>query len=114
MDQAAAAVEHGVQTPPGYRRIERWEERLVRSEASKLFTLGYGDYLLAQGEEFCYVPHNEFDESSDCLRLIAGRTFPIRQIQDNIYANYGLRGGAYYPTVPLHANCRHIITRVPK
>jgi len=110
---ASQQVEREVITPSDFKRVSRWAERLVRSEASKLFTLGYGDYLLSMGETHCFIPHTNLDESPECLRLIAGRIFSIAEIQNNIYANYDLRSPVF-PTVPLHANCRHIIMKVPK
>ncbi len=99
-------------TPPiTYKRVSRWQERAVRSEISKIFTLGFGDYLLSIGETECCIPHTKFDESLECKRVISGQKFPIKTIQDNIYENYGLRFPSH-PTVPLHANCRHIITKI--
>ncbi len=98
--------------PTTYKQSKGWQLRLLKSEMNKVFTLGYGDYLLSLGEIECYVPHNNFEQSDDCLRLIAGRKHKIRDIQDNIYKNYKIRPPVY-PTVPLHANCQHIITRVP-
>lgn len=102
-----------INPPLTYRQINGWQQRALRTEISKVFTLGYGDYLLSIGETECYVPHNEFEQSQDCLRLIAGKKHKIRDIQDNIYKNYNLRIKAF-PTVPLHANCQHIITKVPE
>ena len=99
--------------PPAYKRKSRWQERAIRSEVSKIFTLGYGDYLLSIGETECFVPHTNLEKHDECLRLIAGKTIPIKAIHDNIYKNYG-RQTAMYPTVPLHANCQHIITKCPK
>jgi len=113
LDGAVQRVELEVVTPPEFKRISRWAERLARSEVSKLFTLGYGDYLMSIGDTQCFVPHTNLDESPECLRLIVGRTFSISEIQSNIYANYGLKEPVS-PTVPLHANCRHIIARVSK
>jgi hypothetical protein len=85
---------------------------MLKGEISKIYTLGYGDYLLSIGETECYVPHNNYDQSDECLRLVAGKKHLIKDIQANIYRNYGLRT-AVYPTVPLHADCQHIITKVP-
>jgi len=110
MDEAIDRVGTKITPPAGYKLVKDWDERLFRSEASKLFTLGYGDYLLSIGETECYIPHTGFDVSNDCATLIADRKFPIKMIQDNVYANYGKT--VTYPTVPLHANCRHIITKV--
>ena len=98
-------------TPPiTYKKINLWEESLVRSEVSKLFTLGYGDYLLSLGETDCFIPHTPEENNDECNRLIAGKRFPIKTIQDNIYKNYFLEVNIF-PTVPLHANCQHIITK---
>jgi hypothetical protein len=102
-----------IRPPEDYKRIKGWNERLLRTEASKIFTLGYGDYLLSIGETECYIPHDGFRESKDCAELIAGRRFLIRDIQNNIYANYDLTE-PIYPTVPLRSYCRHIITKIPK
>jgi hypothetical protein len=110
-EQACHRTEQEIVTPPDYRKIRRWGERLVRTEMSKIFTLGYGDYLLSIGERECFIPHTKLDESEECLRVIAGRRFSIELIQMNIYKNYGLRP-PIHPTVPLHANCRHIITKI--
>jgi hypothetical protein len=111
LDETIIRTAQEIVPPPTYKRIKRWDERLVRTEASKIFTLGYGDYLLSLGETECYIPHTKFDESKECLRLIAGRKFSIKAIQDNIYKNYNLKT-PIYPTVPLHANCRHTITKL--
>lgn len=113
LNQAVQRTAQEIAPPSTYKRVARWEERLVRTETSKIFTLGYGDYLISLGETECYIPHTEFDESKECLMVIAGKKFPIELIQDNIYKNYNLRTPVY-PTVPLHANCRHIITRISK
>ena len=110
-EQAIRRTTQEIVPPATYKRTKRWDERLVRTEASKIFTLGYGDYLLSLGETECYIPHTEFDESKDCLRVIAGGKFPIKLIQDNIYKNYDLKK-PIHPTVPLHANCRYIITKI--
>lgn len=113
LDQAVMRV-HGEIVPPfGYKRVGRWQERLVRSEISKIFTLGYGDYLLSIGETDCFIPHTDLEKADECLRLIAGKTIPIKTIQDNIYKNYNQKA-VMHPTVPLHANCQHIITKCPK
>jgi len=88
-EEACKRTEIEIVPPPNYRRYSRWAERLVRTEASKIFTLGYGDYLLSIGEKECFIPHTKFDESPECLMLIAGKKFPIEQIQENIYKNYG-------------------------
>jgi len=111
LNEAIRRTAQEIIPPPTYKRVKRWDERLVRTEASKIFTLGYGDYLSSLGETECYIPHTEFDESKECLMVIAGRKFPIKQIQDNIYKNYNIKKPVY-PTVPLHANCRHIITKI--
>jgi len=112
-EEAIRRTAQEIVPPFTYKRVKRWDERLVRTEASKIFSLGYGDYLLSLGETECYIPHTKFDESKECLRVIAGKKFAIKLIQDNIYKNYNLRT-LIYPTVPLHANCRHIITKVSK
>jgi hypothetical protein len=99
-------------TPPEtYKQIKGWQQRAVRSEISKVFTLGYSDYLLSFGETECFVPHTDLEHNDDCLRLIAGKKLQIKDVQDNIYKNYSLKVKAF-PTVPLHANCQHIITKV--
>jgi len=113
LEQAIKRTQNEIIPPYGYKRISRWEERVVRSELSKIFTLGYGDYLLAIGEKDCYIPHTDLEQNDACMRLIAGRTIPIKTIQDNIYMNYDTRI-IMHPTVPLHANCQHIITKCPK
>ena len=102
-----------VNPPITYRQIKGWQLRALRSEISKVFTLGYGDYLLSIGETECFVPHTDLEHNDECLRLIAGKNLSIKAIQDNIYKNYGLKTKVF-PTVPLHANCQHIITKVPK
>ncbi len=99
--------------PPTYQQSRGWQLRMLKCEINKVFTLGYGDYLLSIGETECYVPHNNYDQSADCLRLVAGKRHLIKDIQTNIYRNYGLRT-AVYPTVPLHADCQHIITKIPE
>lgn len=111
-EKACVITETQIVLPPNYRRYSQWAERLVRSEMSKIFTLGYGDYLLSIGETECFIPHTKLDESTECQALIAGKKFPIKDIQNNIYKNYGLKKPAF-PTVPLHANCRHVITKIP-
>ncbi len=88
-----------------------WQQRLLRSEINKVFTLGYGDYLLSMGETECYIPHNNYDQNPDCQKLIAGKKHSIKQIQLNIYKNYDLKVKTY-PTVPLHPDCQHIITKL--
>lgn len=97
---------------PGIKPKARWGENLVRSECSKIFTLGYGDYLLSIGETECYIPSCGYvDEERDCA-IIENKTFPIKMIQDNIYSNYNKRNHEpKVATVPLHAQCRHIITK---
>lgn len=99
--------------PPAYRQSRGWQLRLLKSEIHKIYTLGYGDYLLSIGETECFVPHNNYDHSEECLRLIAGKKHLIKDIQANIYKNIGLRT-PLYPTVPLHENCQHVITKIHK
>jgi hypothetical protein len=99
--------------PTSYRPTLGWQLRMLKGEISKIYTLGYGDYLLSIGETECYVPHNNYDQNVDCLRLIAGQKHRIIDIQSNIYRNYGLKA-PLYPTVPLHVDCQHIITKVPE
>lgn len=114
-DEATIRVNNEVRPPRQYRASRRWQERLVRTETSKIFTLGYGDYLISIGEEYCYVPPNTYDVDMECALVIEGKTFSIREIQENIYRNYGRRKGmSWYPTVPLHPNCRHIIIKIPE
>ncbi len=111
-NEACYKIETEVQTPPNFKQIRGWGERLLRSESSKIFTLGYGDFLLSQGETKCFIPSHELDhEELDCSRLIVGKEFLIKGIQNNIYSNYGTKYPAY-PTVPLHANCRHVIAKI--
>jgi hypothetical protein len=93
-------------------REKGWQLRMLKSEINKVFTLGYGDYLLALGETECYIPHNNYDQNPDCLKLIAGKKHSIKLIQQNIYKNYDLKTKVY-PTVPLHLDCQHIIVKVP-
>ena len=113
LEQAVTGARAEIVPPITYKQNKRWQERAVRSEISKIFTLGYGDYLLSIGETECFIPHTDLEEHDECLRLIAGKTIPIKAIQDNIYKNYGQQM-TMYPTVPLHANCQHIITKCPK
>ncbi|HSV48693.1 MAG TPA: hypothetical protein VLH35_00120 [Candidatus Acidoferrales bacterium] len=101
-----------INPPPNLRQTAGWQLRMLKGEISKIFTLGYGDYLLSLGETECYVPYNNYDQNPDCQRLIVGKRHKIRDIQENMYKNYGLRA-AVYPTVPLHVDCLHIITRIP-
>lgn len=115
LHEAVLRTEREIQTPIGYRKVRRWAERLIRTEVLKLYTLGYGDYLLSIGETECYVPPNEYDADMECRYIIEGKIFPIKMIQENIYKNYGHRKGMqWYPTVPLHPNCRHIIIKKPE
>ncbi len=102
-----------INPPLTYKQIKGWQLRALRSEISKVFTLGYGDYLLSIGETECFVPHTDLEHNDECLRLIAGKNHSIKEIQENTYRNYGLKAKAF-ATVPLHANCQHIITKVPK
>ena len=99
--------------PETYKQTKNWQLRALRTEINKIFTLGYGDYLLSIGEKECFVPHTDLEHNDDCLRLIAGKNHSIKNIQDNIYKNYGLKAKEF-PTVPLHANCQHIITQAPE
>jgi len=101
-----------INPPPNLRQNVGWQLRMLKGEISKIFTLGYGDYLLSLGETECYVPYNNYDQHPDCQRLIVGKKHKITDIQNNMYRNYGLRA-AVYPTVPLHVDCQHIITKVP-
>ena len=113
LNQAVIRACTEIVPPNTYKIIARWQERAIRSEISKIFTLGYGDYLLSIGETECFIPHTDLEKYDDCLRLIAGKTIPIKAIQENIYKNYRQKT-VMHPTVPLHANCQHIITKCPK
>ncbi len=112
LNGAVLRVQSEVTPPITYKQSKRWQERAVRSEVSKIFTLGFGDYLLSIGETECFVPHTDLEQHDECMRLIAGKKHAIKTIQDNVYKNYGLRA-PMFPTVPLHANCQHIITKCP-
>lgn len=114
LQNAIAQTTQKIIPPINYRKRARWQENLVRSEISKIFNLGVGDYLLSKGETHCYIPPNQYDADLECAVVIENKIFPITTIQNNIYRNYNRRKGyPWYPTVPLHAQCRHVIVEVP-
>jgi hypothetical protein len=82
-------------------------------KSQKYLRSSMGDYLLSIGETECFIHHTNLEQHDECMRLIAGKTIPIKTFQENIYKNHNQKT-SIYPTVPLHANCQHIITKCPK
>jgi len=70
LDKVLQTIQQEIEPPPEFKKVGQWQERLVRTEISKIFTVGYGDYLLSLGETECFISHSLLDESEECLQLI--------------------------------------------
>lgn len=88
--------------------LNRWKaERIANTEPSKIQNLAILENLRIKGEKHCYVESSDkINLCVDCKRLIDGRVFNIKTLQDNVYANYVTKY-PQYPSVPLHPNCKH-------
>jgi hypothetical protein len=54
---------------------DRWEERLVRTQLSRIYNQAVLEQIVAAGEPLCFVPHSSAEDvDGQCALQLAGRT----------------------------------------
>jgi hypothetical protein len=92
-----------------------WEERLVRTQLSRLYNQAVLEHLTYAGEARCFVPHSsEEDPGSVCSRLLAGREHDVAELHHRLVESYTLGQWARDPKVPEHPHCTHVVRPVTK
>jgi hypothetical protein len=91
-----------------------WEDRLVRTHLSRLYSQAVLELLAEAGQSRCFVPHVDGEAlDAPCTRLLAGRAHDVRTLHDRLvrcYVRGDGSGGA--PMVPNHPHCAHVISPV--
>jgi len=87
-----------------------WEERLVRTQFSRLYNQAVLEHLIAIGETHCFVAHSS-DEApeSACSVALAGQTHEVAVLHTRLVESY-VRG-VFTKTVkiPDHPHCTHVV-----
>jgi hypothetical protein len=93
-----------------------WEERLVRTQVSRLYNQAALEALQSMGCEQCYVAHSSEEmPSSRCSRELAGRVHEIGPMLATLVRTY-VEGNftEIGPKIPEHPHCTHACSPVPK
>jgi len=87
-----------------------WEERLVRTQLSRLYNQAVLEHLLEAGQTECYVPHSSAeDAASPCSRVLAGHRHAVAVLYDRLVGSYTRGNWSDDPKIPEHPHCTHVV-----
>src|SRR5699024_6982607 len=67
-----------------------WDERLIRTQASRFYNQAVLQTLTEQGEERCFIPHSsEEDLESPCTQILAGNETEVNLMLSRLERTYG-------------------------
>ena len=87
-----------------------WEERLVRTQLSRLYSQAVLEHILIGGGTRCYVPHSSAeDPTTPCSRFLAGEHHDAVALHQRLMDNY--TRGRWSPDlkIPNHPHCTHVV-----
>jgi len=88
-----------------------WEERLVRTQFSRLYNQSVLENLLAAGIHECFVPHSsQEDASSRCSLVLAGRQHKVDVLLRDVVESYTHGRWSKEAKIPDHPHCTHAVT----
>lgn len=88
-----------------------WDERLVRTQASRFYNQAVLQTLAEQDEQTCHIPHSSEEKSdSPCTRILAGGEADVELMLDRLERTYGQADYHGEVKIPEHPHCTHTIT----
>ncbi|EMA43880.1 hypothetical protein [Halococcus saccharolyticus] len=87
-----------------------WDERLVRTQASRFYNQAVLHALEEDGQESCFIPHSdEEDKDSSCTIRLAGDEAEVEVMLDRLERTYGQADYHGKVKIPEHPHCTHTI-----
>ena len=87
-----------------------WDERLVRTQASRFYNQAVLENLKEEGNQHCYVPHSaEEDVDTDCTLQLAGNEAEVDTLLDRLVRTYGRADYHNEVKIPNHPHCTHTV-----
>lgn len=91
-----------------------WEERLIRTQLSRLYNQAVLELLVASGATHCFVAHSSDEkQDSQCSIGLAGRTHLIAPLLERLISSYIEGRWSKELKIPEHPHCTHVISPVP-
>ncbi len=87
-----------------------WEERLVRTNYSKLYNQAVLYYIIGNGFTECYVPHSNRERSDSICSRFAGQRFDAQLLLKRLEDAY--EEGDFSSKefkIPHHPHCTHVV-----
>lgn len=92
-----------------------WEERLVRTQFSRLYSQAVLDALADAGEAQCFVAHSsEESQESPCSMHLAGQVHEIAILRERLISNYVQGLWSKELKIPNHPHCTHVVGPPPR
>ncbi|WP_276301920.1 hypothetical protein [Halorussus lipolyticus] len=90
-----------------------WDERLIRTQASRFYNQAVLLTLKERGDDMCHIPHSsEEDRDSACTRELAGREVEIEMLLDRLERTYQQADYHNKVKIPNHPHCTHTIVPI--
>lgn len=87
-----------------------WEERLIRTQLSRLYNQSVLEILLQRGDEECFVPHSSAEDvTTRCSSEAAGRNHSTKTMYKNLVDSYIDGNWNDLLKIPHHPHCTHVI-----
>ena len=86
-----------------------WEERLVRTNFSKLYNQSVLYSIIESGNSDCHIPHSIYEDANSPCSLNAGRNFNAQILLDRLESAYDDGNFTKDFKVPHHPQCTHVV-----
>jgi hypothetical protein len=91
-----------------------WEERLVRTQLSRLYNQAVLEALRDAGQNSCFVPHSSAEDAGTaCSVQLAGKAHEVSVLYDRLVQSYTYGQWSSQVKVPDHPHCTHVVRPVP-
>lgn len=87
-----------------------WDERLVRTQASRFYNQAVLKLLSERGDNSCFVPHSsQEDRDSPCTIQLAGNEADTDVLLNRLERTYGQADYHDEVKIPNHPHCTHTV-----
>jgi hypothetical protein len=87
-----------------------WDERLMRTQASRFYNQAVLHTLTENGEKMCFIPHSdEEDRDSPCTLRLAGGEAEVDVMLDRLERAFQEEDYHGLVKIPEHPHCTHTI-----
>lgn len=88
-----------------------WDERLVRTQFSRLYNQAALEHLAAANETQCFIAHSSAEAAdSPCSISLAGGTHEISELLARLIESYVNGNWSSDLKIPNHPHCTHVVS----